>query len=143
MEKPIKNSIAFVIFGADRSTFRVVQRPADDANLPNAWGLPAGTLKEGETLEECVLRSGREKLGVELEIVGLLGEGELDRGAYTLRMKEYEVRVIAGEPSAPQPYPEVTQYQATRWGNADDLVEAASRGSLCCRIYLEHVGRTW
>jgi ADP-ribose pyrophosphatase YjhB (NUDIX family) len=141
--KQVRDSVAFVIFNDDRSMFRVVQRPANDENLPNAWGLPAGSLKEGETSEECVLRSGREKLGVGLEIVGLLGEGELERPSYTLHMKEYEVRIVSGEPSVPQPYPDVTQYQAMRWGTADDLVMAASKGSLCCRIYLEHVGRTW
>lgn len=143
MEKPVRKSISFVIYGDDKSTFRVVQRPADDANLPNVWGLPAGTLKEGETYEGCVIRSGREKLGVDLEIVGMIGEGDLDRDAYVLHMKEYAVRVIGGEATVPQPYPEVTQYQATRWGTADDLVEAASKGSLCCRIFLSSVGRGW
>lgn len=143
MDKQIKNSVAFVIYGDGRASFRVVQRPASDENLPNVWGLPAGTLKDGETFEECVVRSGVEKLGVELEIVGLVGEGDLDRGSYVLHMKEYEVRIMKGEPSVPQPYPDVTQYQAVRWGNADDLVEAASKRSLCCRIYLSNVGRTW
>jgi ADP-ribose pyrophosphatase YjhB (NUDIX family) len=120
-----------------------VQRPALDENLPNVWGLPAGSLKDGESFEDCVRRSGMEKLGVELDVVDLIGEGNLERDTYVLHMKEYEVSVRSGEPSVPQPYPEVTQYQATRWGNADDLVEAASKGSLCCRIFLSSVGRTW
>ncbi len=137
--KKIKNAVSFVIYNKDRSKFLIVQRPADDANLPLVWGLPAGTLKEGETFEDAVLRAGKEKLGVEIKTGPLIGEGDLDRGEYTLHMKDFEVEIIDGEPSVPQVYPEVTQYVAWRWGIPKDLEDAAQKGSLCSKIYLASI----
>lgn len=63
--KPIKYAIAFIIYNRNRSKFLIVQRSSDDKDLPNVWGLPAGSVKDGETFEECVIRSGKEKLGTE------------------------------------------------------------------------------
>ena len=143
MVKPTKNAIAYVIYNDDRSKFLVVQRPGDDKDLPNAWGLPAGSLEEGESFEDAVLRSGREKLGVKLSVGELVGEGEIERDTYVLYMKEYEATIAQGEPKAPQGVEGVTQYQQWRWGTADDVVEAAQKGSLCSRLYLSSIGRAW
>ena len=88
--KPVKDSVAFVIYGSNRSQILVVQRPYCDEDLPGAWGLPAGSLKDGETFESAVLRAGRDKLGVELKVVKLINEGEIDRCNFLLHMKEYE-----------------------------------------------------
>jgi ADP-ribose pyrophosphatase YjhB (NUDIX family) len=79
MNKPIKYAVAFVIYNQDRTKFLIVQRPTDDEDLLNVWGLPAGSLREGETFEECLIRSDREKLGVELRPVRFIGEGEMER----------------------------------------------------------------
>lgn len=136
--KPVKNAISYVIYNKDRSTFLVVQRPADDEDLPNLWGLPAGTVKEGESFEDAVVRSGREKLGVELKIGKLIAEGEMERKSYFLHMKEYEVEMVSGEPAVPQPVQGVTQYQAWRWGTSQDVTEAAQKGSLCCKLFLQY-----
>lgn len=135
--KPIKKAISYVIYNKDRSRILIIQRPPDDEDLPNLWGLPAGSLKNGETFEEAVLRSGKEKLGVELEIVSQIAEGELERKDYILYMKEYEAKIAKGEPKVPQPFEDITQYRAWRWGTADDLKEAAQKGSLCCQLYIK------
>lgn len=134
--KPLKHAIAFVIYNKDRTKILIVQRPSDDKNLPDVWGLPAGVVNDDETFEQCVIRSGTEKLGVGLKILGFIGRGSLDRGDYILHMEEYEVAVVNGEPVAPQPFPKVTQYQKWKWGAPEDLKEAESKGSLCSRIYL-------
>ena len=141
--KPIKNSIAFVIYNKDKSAFLIVQRPSDDDNLPNVWGLPAGSLKDGETFEECVVRSGKEKLGVDLQVVDLIGEGEIEREHYILHMKEYKAEIANGEPKVPQAYEGITQYSRWKWGVAEDLKDAASKGSLCSQIYLKSIGENW
>jgi len=140
---PIKNSVSFVIYHKDRTRFLLVKRPPEEDRLPDVWGLPAGSLKEGETFEEAVIRSGREKLGVELKIVRKMGEGEIDRGDYRLRMKAYEVEIIHGEPQVPQPIRGITQYTQWKWGRPEDLVEAAQKGSLCCRLYLSSTHQSW
>jgi 8-oxo-dGTP diphosphatase len=142
-QKPVKNAIAYVIYNPDRSQFLTVQRPSDDEDLPDAWGLPAGSLKEGESFEDAILRSGREKLGVELRVTKLIGEGDLKRAGYVLHMREYEAEIVRGEPQVPQDVAEVTQYQAWRWGSADDLIPAAQQGSLCSQLYLKSLNRKW
>ena len=141
MDKPIKNSVAYVIYTPNRSEFLIVQRPDNDEDLPGLWGLPAGSLKEGESFEDAVIRSGRQKLGVELKVNKMINEGEVKRKDYVLHMKEYEAEVIEGKPRVPQILEGVTQYQTWRWGISEDLKSAAEKGSLCCRLYLESIKR--
>lgn len=52
--KPVKYAVAFVIYNQDHTKFLIVKRPADDPDLPNVWGLPAGSVKDDETFEECL-----------------------------------------------------------------------------------------
>src|SRR3989344_7727227 len=135
--KLIKDSVAFVIYGSNRSNLLVVRRPFDDDSLPGMWGLPAGTLKEGESYSQCVLRAGREKLGVELKIVNEIGEDELDREDYFLHLIDYEATIIKGIPSVRQYVEGVTQYTDFIWSSPDILTESARNGSLCSRIFLD------
>jgi len=136
MMKPTKHAIAFVIWDENRDKILAVQRPSTDEDLPDVWGLPAGSLRGGETFEACVIRSGREKLGVEVRIVRLIAEGEIERPACTLHMKEYEVEIVHGAPSVPQPVEGVTQYQRWKWAEPSMLTEAAYKGSLCSGLFL-------
>ena len=114
----------------------IVQRPPDDADLPDAWGLPAASLRAGEDWEAAARRAAREKLGVEVDIGPELNRGAIQRAGYTLEMRLFQATITTGAPAVPQPFPDVTQYQAWRWGTAADLQPAADRGSLCCRLYL-------
>ena len=136
----IKRSVSFVIRDAEEpDRVLAVKRPADDEDLPDAWGLPAGSLREGESWEDAMRRAGREKLGVELDIGDVIGEGTLERASYSLRMRLYEARVVAGMPLVPQPTPGVTQYAALAWQTGEAFRPAASAGSLCCRLFLESI----
>lgn len=141
--KLTKHSVAFIIYNPGRSKFIIVRRPANDDNLPNVWGLPAGSLGEKETFEDAVVRSAKDKLGLEVRIVKFVSEGEIERDQYILHMKEFEVEIVNGVPSVPQAISGITQYSEWKWGVADDLIEAAQRGSLCSRLYLESVKRNW
>jgi ADP-ribose pyrophosphatase YjhB (NUDIX family) len=136
--KPVRQSVSFVIRqpGAPDHVLAVL-RPPDDVELPDVWGLPAGSLRPGETWEDAVRRAGREKLGVVLEVGPELNRGTLERRDYILEMRLFEARILAGEPRVPQPHPEVTQYRDWRWAPADLLLPAADLGSLCCRLFLE------
>lgn len=138
----VKRSISFAIRAADGPTrILAVRRPPDDVDLPDAWGLPAGSLRAGELWEDAVRRAGREKLGVELEVGNVLEEGELERAGYTLHMRLYEAGIVAGEPSVPQAAIDVTQYAALDWALPEAFEPAAEAGSLCCRLYLRSVAR--
>ena len=135
----IKRSVAVVVRGPEAGTFLVVKRP-DDAGDPLAgvWGLPAVTLADGEDERAAVVRVGRDKLGVELAPGRRLAEASADRGDYLLVLADYEATIVDGVPVVPQADASVTQY--VEWRYAADpavLAEAAARGSLCARIFLE------
>ena len=164
--KPKQYAVSYLYYGdstvaegassQEHRPFLIVQRPANDANLPNAWGLPAGmcTPSSGaagaEPTDEdwcsAVVLSGHQKLGVALEVGALVGEGELERNDYVLHMRQYEVTLDAAKnaagaaPIVPQPVAGVTQYQQWRWGAPEELKLAASKGSLCSQLYLRRVG---
>lgn len=138
--KPIKHSVAILTRDGD-GRLLAVQRPSDDEDLPDAWGLPAGSLRPGEDWEEAVRRTGRDKLGVEVRPSGFLREGQLERKGYRLRMRLYEATIERGEPSVPQPVPDVTQYVAWEWAPPERLEAAAARGSLCSLLALRELGR--
>ena len=135
--KPTKRAISFVIFSDDRARLLAVKRPPDDEDLPNAWGLPAGSLRDDESFEEAVVRSGREKLGVDVSVGPLLNEGEIEREAYVLHMRLYETTITDGDPSVPQPFEHVTQYVDWQWADPNRLQPAADQGSLCSRLALD------
>jgi ADP-ribose pyrophosphatase YjhB (NUDIX family) len=138
--KPVKRSVAVVVRRpGEPAEFLVVRRPQDpDDPLAGLWGLPAITLDEGEGERAAVVRAGRVKLGVELTPGSCIGQKAADRGAYLLRLADYEAVLAAGTPDVPQPDASLTQYTACRF-TADPavLAEAAARGSLCAQLYLE------
>jgi hypothetical protein len=130
--KSRKRSVSLVIEGPEG--LLLVRRPDDDDDLPGAWGLPAVSLADGESEEDAVRRAGRDKLGVEvrpLEPVGAEGT-----------MTDWEAAILSGEPAVPQPG-EHTQYTGLRFGEPAELVPAARRGSLCCRVLLRARGLDW
>jgi predicted TIM-barrel fold metal-dependent hydrolase len=135
----IKRSVAVVVRGPEAGTFLVVKRPDDPADpLAGVWGLPAVTLADGEDERAAAARVGRDKLGVELAPGRRLGEASADRGDYLLVLADYEAAIVDGAPVVPQADTSVTQY--AEWRYAADptvLAEAAARGSLCARIFLE------
>jgi ADP-ribose pyrophosphatase YjhB (NUDIX family) len=128
----VKRSIALVIEGP--GGVLLVRRPDDDDSLPGVWGLPAASLGEGESEQDALLRAGRDKLGVEIEPLELVGEQDW--------MRDWSARIVAGEPRVPQPAGG-TQYVELRWGDPAELAPAARAGSLCARALLRAVGSSW
>lgn len=134
----VKRSVALVIRRApDDPRVLLVQRPPDDEDLPDTWGLPAGSLRPGESWTEAVARSAREKLGLEVEVGALLNGGRLTRQGYVLEMRLYEARITAGAARVDQPVRGVTRYVEWKWGERSELLPASQRGSLCSRLFLE------
>jgi ADP-ribose pyrophosphatase YjhB (NUDIX family) len=135
-----KQSVSLVIEG--HGGVLLVRRPDDDDSLPGVWGLPAASLREGESEVEALRRAGREKLGVELELLGPIGEDEGERGGDRIAMRDWAAAIAAGEPAVPQ-QGAGTQYVDWRWGDAVELAPAARAGSLCARVLLRAVGSSW
>src|ERR1051326_8142806 len=93
---PVKHSIAVAIFHGENVLS--VRRPDDDDELPGIWGLPAGTLRGSETVDDLIRRIGRDKLGAELRGLQKIGQGSQQRSAYHLEMELWESE-MTGEPS--------------------------------------------
>ena len=138
--KPLKRSVSLVIEGPAGTL--LVRRPDDDDSLPGLWGLPAASLREGESEREALLRVGREKLGVEVEPLEPIGEDEAERADHRIEMRDWSARIAAGAPSVPQAG-EGTQYVEWRWGDPAELAPAARAGSVCARVLLRALGSSW
>lgn len=133
----VKHSVAVVVRDP-AGAFLAVKRPEDpDDPLAGMWGLPAVTLRTGETERQAVVRAGRVKLGVELAVGEKIGTKTADRGSYVLTLTDYSATIAAGSVSVPQPALSMTQYTEARFvTDPAILAEAAAKGSLCARIFL-------
>jgi len=138
-------SVALVIYNEDKSKYLLIRRPLDDENLPGYWGFPATSKKNpNEKWEETVKRAAKTKLGIEVEIVKLVGEGTMDRGDYMLILRDYEVKITKGKPSVPQNVKGVTQYIDLKYTNdTSELEKAAKKGSVCSRVFLKSRNINW
>jgi ADP-ribose pyrophosphatase YjhB (NUDIX family) len=124
MSLPIKRSVAVLIRDAD--SVLATRRSDDDDELPGIWGLPAGSYRESETLEDLVRRIGNDKLGVLLIPVRRLAVGRQTRDRYVLEMELWEAE-MAGEPRHP----------SWKWAATEVFRPGSAQGSLCCRLALE------
>ena len=125
---PVKHSVAVMIFNGDKVLS--VRRPDDDDELPGVWGLPAGTLRPSETINDLIGRIGRDKLGVDLTLVCKVASGRQMRRLYLLQMELWEA-FMAGSPSHPN----------WRWAAIDSLRPGAEAGSLCCTLAIQTKSR--
>ncbi len=121
MPKPLKHSVAVAIFENNRVLS--TRRPDDDDELPGIWGLPAGTLRQGESVEDVIVRIGRDKLGARLTPTRKLSEGRQERATYVLRMELWEA-LLDGD----------VKHLESRWGTLDQFQRGAEAGSLCCQL---------
>lgn len=134
----VRRAMAAAVRRDDGLVLAVLRPDEPGEELPGVWGLPALTLRAGESPEEGLRRLGREKLGAELMPLRPLAKGEQRRAGYTLGMTVYEAS-ISGEPHLPRRTPDAsgTLYEAIDWRPASAFREAADRGSLCCQLLLD------
>jgi ADP-ribose pyrophosphatase YjhB (NUDIX family) len=124
----VKNSVAVMVFRGDQVL--AIRRPDDDDELPGIWGLPAGTFRAEETLNDLIIRVGREKLGVRLTPVRLLASGHQNRPNYFLEMELWEV--------AMEGTPKLGEWQ---WTPIESLRPGMAAGSLCCELAIQNKSR--
>lgn len=142
MGKKLTESVSIVIYDKKHQKVLTTRRPLNDAEQPGMWGFPATSRRDpDESWEDLAIKTAKTKLGVDVRVVKLIGEDTIDRGDYTLNLKDYECEIVSGEPSVPQPTDGHTQYIELRY--TDDykpLIETAKAGSLCTKIFLEDKG---
>lgn len=141
MANPI--AVAAAIHNAGTGEVLVVRRPDDPGEtFAGMWGLPAATVRDGESIASAVERLGRDKLGLELEAGEELARGQQPRDGDTLEMVLVEAISRSWPPALTAPGADagVTHYTAWDWGSRDVLRPTAGQGSLCSRLYLELAG---
>ncbi|MFO0970864.1 MAG: class I tRNA ligase family protein [Candidatus Saccharimonadales bacterium] len=135
LKRTKKQAVAYYIEN-EAGEFTFVKRLADDDSLPNVWGLAAASLRGGETLEEAVKRGAKEKLGIDVEQVEFEGKKEISRIGYDLELSEYKITKFTGEVKLQGGS---THYANLQWSKDPAILkDAADRGSLCSRIFLEN-----
>lgn len=136
--RPVKHAVSVAVTSRRRPGETVlVLRPDDpDDPLAGAWGLPAAAARPGESLPDAATRAVREKLGVEPLRLRPVSSGRQTRGGHDLDMTLFLAETNA-DPVLPTPRDDgSTWYVDWRWGPAEDLQPAATRGSLCSILYL-------
>src|SRR5262245_53087612 len=113
----VKHSVADLIRNGD--DILECRRPDDDEELHGGGGLPAGTIRGAETVEDLITRIGKEKLGVRLTPVQRLAHGVQTRPRYRLEMDLWEA-VMDGMP----------EYPEWKWGTVEVLRPGMAAGSL-------------
>ncbi|GBD13358.1 hypothetical protein HRbin24_01385 [bacterium HR24] len=140
-------AISVAIFQPDdRRRVLLVRRPDDpDEDHPGLWGLPAVTLRPGESPEDGVRRAGRQKLGLDLRPGKVLAHGQQLRANGVLHMLLFEAEALSWPPRLEPERRErgVTYYTEWMWGDPQLLVPAALMGSLCSRLLLDTLGDYW
>jgi ADP-ribose pyrophosphatase YjhB (NUDIX family) len=135
-----RTAVSVAVFEDEtRARVLAVRRPDDPGeDFAGMWGLPAATVREGETPEAAVARLGRDKLGLTLQIVRPLAEGAQARADGALHMLLFEALALDWPPRlAPATDPGSTHYTGWAWLTSDLLLPAADAGSLCVRLFLE------
>jgi ADP-ribose pyrophosphatase YjhB (NUDIX family) len=125
---PVKNSVAVIVASGDKVLS--IRRPEDEDELPGVWGLPAGSARGSETVEDVIDRIGRDKLGVKLTPIRKLAFGVQERAEYRLEMELWEVS-MEGTPT----------YSEWQWAALDQLRPGMAAGSLCCKLALQRKSR--
>ena len=107
---PIPSASALVV---QRGRVLLVKRGREPE--PEAWSLPAGLVKYGETVEQAAVRETLEETGIRIAIRELLGVYDLLTGAY-----HYVVICFLAEPLGGhiRPGPDV---EDTRWFRLKEL----------------------
>ena len=143
MSKVKRESVAIVIKDED-GRFLAVKR-ADDDSFPGMWSLPAATVRDGESLEDAAKRAAKDKLGVDIKMVGEIGDASKDAHDCVKHMTEFEVEIVGGaKPTLEVRDPTVSRYSEMKYCDEPSLlIPATKSGALCSGIYLRSLGVEW
>lgn len=101
-------------------------------------------MRKDESHEDAAKRAAKDKLGVEVKIVKVIGDLTHDKGEYLEHLTEYLVNITKGDISLKARDKSVSLYSDYKFtSDPSILVLAARDGSLCSRIFLKSKNISW
>jgi 8-oxo-dGTP diphosphatase len=83
-------------------------------SLPLKWEFPGGKIEPGESPEVALRREVQEELGLDVEVQGLLGQGQSMHDGRSIELSVYRARFLAGDL-------ELAEHAEARWFAASEL----------------------
>jgi len=130
--KPVKHAVSVIIRDNDKTLFAL--RSSNKKRFPLTWSLPSYFIGEGETYNETIKRIGKDKLGVDLEPLGLLNEGYGERDDFILFMHDYEAKITNGAPRINS-----DDYVKLSWEEPESFLLTIETKGECTRLYEEYL----
>lgn len=109
--KPQLDVTAGVIWHGDK--ILIAKRPPG-SHMEGYWEFPGGKREAGETLEQCLKRELWEELGLEVEVLGALGQVSHEYEDRVVELNVFYCRVLRGEAVG-------KESQEICWVSPDDL----------------------
>lgn len=137
--KELRFAVSFTIYKNGSKEFLSVERPKEDKELGDVWGLPATNFDMAkESMEDAVRRGGLEKLNCRIEPIRRIPVAMIqERYGYDLLLVDYECRLVEGEPDVSKATISGTRYVSQKWtSDPRTLKEAAKKGSVCSQLFL-------
>jgi ADP-ribose pyrophosphatase YjhB (NUDIX family) len=116
----LKPSVEALIVRGDGPTLEVLLGRRTTADGRVAWDMPGGFLNSDDRIRTALQRECKREMGVEVDIVELLGAFEDDFHGSRIVCLVYVCRVAAGEPRAADIIDDV------RWFSMAEAIEPAS-----------------
>jgi len=82
----------------DNGKYLITKR-ASHAVLPGYWEFPGGKVENGESDETALCRELKERLGVAIEVIKLIGENHHNYVDYKVALRLYDAVIKKGTPS--------------------------------------------
>ncbi len=126
MEKPNPKVVAIAII--ERDGYILIGRRKRGKRHAGVWEFPGGTVENGETHEECLVRELREEFEVDAQIIRFIGSCDHRYAAdWTVRLCAYLTKVRSDDLK-------LNDHDEVRWVKPDELErfleDSASRSVL-------------
>jgi len=84
-------------------------------SLPLKWEFPGGKIEPGESPEVALRREIQEELGLDIEVEGLLGQGQSIHDGDSVELAVYRARFLRGEL-------QLSEHAEARWLSESELL---------------------
>ncbi|MEK4672562.1 MULTISPECIES: (deoxy)nucleoside triphosphate pyrophosphohydrolase [Bacillus] len=112
--KNIVSVVGAVIFNDDNEVLCALRSPT--MSLPNYWEFPGGKIKEGETLQEALVREIKEELNCIISIEEKVEEIEYEYENIIVHLVTFKACIEYG-------IPEAFQHAKLKWVSVANLLE--------------------